>query len=558
MRVFSKGALCLAVMLTALASLAAKRNPIVTVVQGKIEGRYWPGGRGAYFKGVPFAQPPIGELRWRAPEPPKPWTGIRQAATFAPACAQEHAGAWNSIAAETGSENCLYLNIWTPEWPPKRKYPVMVWIHGGGNEGGWAGAPVFDGEPLARHGVIIVTIQYRLGMFGFLALPELTRESPHHTSGDYGIMDQIAALEWVHENISRFGGDPSQVTVFGQSAGALDTGILQTSPPAKGLFARAIQESGPVGLGGRPLPSLAASERNGERLVAGLHPPSADPLKYLRSLSTAAIIKAQPPYLHGGIGPNVDGYVIPRDPAEAFAAGEETATPLMIGNNAREMTAPGGPSALKKDIEAFYGKYAPQALRFYGLAGNPPASTYPPYGDANAQYQTDMLFRCPTVDEASEHSRIAPTYEYEFSLQFPGSPAQGAVHSTEFGYVFGTFGLIAGSATGRQITALSRALDQWCGCGWAGSDLGNQIGAVTPAEARISADMQAYWTNFAKTGNPNGASLPEWPEHNATSQKYLEMSDQGLAVKEKLRSGICTIYNSAVAEHEKNASHEGN
>jgi len=248
--------LTLALLWAAAAAHAAGSGPDVPVTGGTIRGSLASYG-GAVFKGIPFAQPPTGELRWREPAPVKAWNGARDATAFGPPCMQ---GGPNS------SEDCLYLNIWTSEWPAKTHRAVMVWFHGGGNFAGAASDPIFDGESLARHGVLLVTAQYRLGVFGFFAHPELTRESPHHVSGNYGLLDQIAALRWVRDNIAKFGGDPGNVTIFGESAGSLDVNVLMATPLSSGLFRRVIGESGPVV---NP-PPLAEAERKGEDLARRL------------------------------------------------------------------------------------------------------------------------------------------------------------------------------------------------------------------------------------------------------------------------------------------------
>jgi len=486
-------------------------DPTVSVTGGELQGRSWTDGSGASFKGIPFAEPPVGSLRWREPMPVKAWNGVRAADAYPAACAQANAG-WNTPDAKSSKEDCLYLNIWTPTWPPKSRYPVMVWIHGGGNAAGSGSGPLFDGEALARHGVVVVTIQYRLGMFGFLSLPGLSKESPHHSSGNYAILDQIAALKWVHENIAQFGGDPAQVTVFGQSAGSHDIGILLTSPLSKGLIDRAIEESGTVVINGMTAPSLAVAEQNGEKLVASLKPPQASVVEYLRGLSAEDVLKAAPPYGTGGLGPNVDGFVIPRAPAEVFASHKELPVPMLIGNNAREFTQPGSPDDLTKAIESFYGPVGPEALKLYGLSGDPAPSAYPPYGNANSQFATDTAFRCSTVGIANSHSVVAPTFEYEYSHGLPGREAAGATHSAELGYVFGTF----------------------------------VMGKPGPLDLKIASDLQSYWTNFAKSGDPNGQSLPAWPRHDSVSQAYLEFTDGGPVEKTKLRADICRLYDEAL------------
>ena len=245
-KVFTLGGLVLALLTCAS---FAQEAPSVAVTGGKIQGMLLKSG-GAVFKGIPFAAPPVGELRWREPDPVKAWIGVRDATAFGARCMQN---------GKNVSEDCLYLNVWTPEWPAKSRKPVMLWIHGGGNFAGSSSEGIFDGHKLAKRGIVLVSANYRLGVFGFFAYPELTAESPHHASGNYGLMDQVAALKWVHENIAKFGGDPRNVTIFGESAGSLDINVLMTSPLAKGLFARLIGESGPV----VAPPSLAEGEKKG-------------------------------------------------------------------------------------------------------------------------------------------------------------------------------------------------------------------------------------------------------------------------------------------------------
>ena len=243
---------------------------VVATSTGQLRGlhRHW---GGAEFLGIPYAQPPVGGLRWREPAPLGAWTGVRNAQAFGAPCAQPALGDWNQHDAEISKEDCLYLNVITPVWPPKNPLPVMLWIHGGGNQGGTASSALYKDGTLVKHGVLLVTVNYRLGIFGFLAHPELTRESAHHASGNYGLMDQIAALRWVRENIAKFGGDPGNITVFGQSAGAKDTGLLMASPLAKDQFQRAIAESGSTLY--PPLPTLADAEKSGQKLALLLNAP---------------------------------------------------------------------------------------------------------------------------------------------------------------------------------------------------------------------------------------------------------------------------------------------
>jgi para-nitrobenzyl esterase len=475
--------------------IMAQSDPTVSVTGGQIRGRALQSG--AAFKDVPFAAPPVGDLRWKPPTPVKAWSGVRDAGDYGATCAQENRN-WNKNSAVKGSEDCLFLNVWAPEWPAKVRRPVMMWIHGGGNNGGSALGlggiePPFDGENLSKHGVVVVTIQYRLGAFGFLALPELTAESPHHASGNYGILDQIAALKWIKENVAKFGGDPANVTVFGQSAGGNDTGQLLVSPLSAGLFARAIEESGTVVGSGRLTPKLADAEKAGMEFASKMGAPATGALGYMRKLSTEALLKAPREF---GAGPNADGYVVKEVSAKTFAAGQEKKMPLLIGSNARERSLNGGPEALNKAVAEFYETLAPRALGFYSKP-----SSYPPYGDGGAQFVTDTMNRCPSITIEDFHAAAGnAVWAYEFSHPFPEA-TRGAEHSGELRYVFGNF----------------------------------PPSNIADSEHKISNDMQTYWSNYAKTGDPNGTGLPTWPKFDVKARAYLEFTDNGPVVKEDLR-----------------------
>src|SRR5262245_31627145 len=354
----------------------AQSAPIVAVTGGQIRGAAIAGG--AVFKGIPFAAPPTGDRRWREPAAVQPWSGVRDATKFGAICPQQPSPIVGD-AIKTSSEDCLFLNVWTAQWPAAgAARPVMVWIPGGGNFAGAASQPTYDGEALAKRGVIVVSLNYRLGAFGFFSHPALTRESPHRASGNQGILDQIAALRWVQDNIARFGGDPKNVTIFGESAGSLDVSVLMTSPLSKGLFHRAIAESGPVVLVGEPA-TLAEAEKRGQAAAARWKVPADATLQALRAVSTADIIAAEANLLADGIasmfpnlGVTVDGYVFPRKPSQVFAAGGQHRVPMLLGNNGREQV-PG--SVLTKDlpkaIASTYGPLAPRAVTLYGGAPDP-------------------------------------------------------------------------------------------------------------------------------------------------------------------------------------------
>jgi para-nitrobenzyl esterase len=521
-------------------SLAAAEPPTVTVTGGQVRGSRLE-KQGAAFKGIPFAQPPVADLRWRPPAAVNRWSSSREATTFSAPCAQNSGG----HMLETSSEDCLYLNVWTPQWPPQARLPVLFWIHGGGNYGGTASSAYFDGESLTRHGVVVVTANYRLTIFGFFAHPELTHESSHHSSGNYGLLDQIAALEWVRANIGRFGGDPGNVTLFGQSAGAVDANVLMTSPLAKGLFQKVIAESGTVTrnpdaatLGMTALgalmpvkdgaisysdaPLLAEAERRGQELAAALNAPvrringvEENSLAYLRGLPAREVLQpvAKP---RMSIGPAngvvVDGWVFPQPPAEVFSKGEELRLPLLLGNNARERTPPETTSGdLSAAAEAMYGPLAKQASALYGFAGAPAPEPDALYGGAAAQWVVDTMYRCPVVAQLLWHAGAGnAAYEYQFDHAVPGREALGAVHGAEVPFVFGLPG-----PYNARYTAVDREL---------------------------SDALQQYWTNFAKTGDPNAASLPQWPKFDSSARGYIEFTDNGPVAREGLRRVFCNLY----------------
>jgi len=451
--------------------------------------------------------------------PVQPWTGVRSATAFGAMCPQKS----NPIAPDardTSKENCLYLNVWTPDWPRNAPTPVMVWIPGGGNFAGSSSDPLFDGERLARRGVVVVTINYRLGPFGFFSHPALTRESPHHASGNQGILDQIAALTWVRDNIAAFGGDPNTVTIFGESAGSLDVSVLMTSPLSKGLFRRVIGESGSVVLVGDPLP-LPQAEQRGKATASRWKIPADASLSALRAVSKTDILDAEPDFFTRGddiatlfpnLGVTVDGYVFLDKPREVFAAGREHKVALLHGNNSREQI-PGAtlPTDITKATSEGYGPLARRAQALY--VGSPD----PIYGTVLEQWGTDTSFRCSAVSQLTWHARAGnPSFEYEFTRVAPGREPMGSTHAAELSHVFGAFdnGVVGVGPPAR----------------------------ATEVDSRVSEVMQRYWTNFAKTGDPNGSQLPKWPKFDTSSRAYMQFTDVGPIAKEGLRRTYCELF----------------
>lgn len=492
------------------------RAPLVSTEDGLLRGRPRPGG-GAEFLGIPYAEPPVGPLRWKPPVPVKHWRGVRSATQFGAPCLQPPLGTWNERAAATGRENCLYLNVIVPRWPLKRPLPVMFWIHGGANIGGTGTRPLYNFGTLVEHGVILVTLDYRLGIFGFLADPALSRESAHHASGDYGLMDQILALRWVHANIARFGGDPHNITVFGQSAGGTDTGLLMASS-ARGLFQKAIEESGTPFV--PPVAPLAQAERAGAHLVAALGAkPGAPGIAQLRRMPARTLLAKLSALPRGSVQyplPDVDGWVIRRVPLMSFASGHEAPVPLLFGTTTREMNFPLPLSVVRASIRSAAGSLAPQMLALYGFAHGGQGHRDPKYGSAINQLLADDTFRCPAVLEARWHvAAHHPVYEYEFDHPLPGHAF--AVHSAELPYVFGDFP--THGFDGARFSAQDR---------------------------RLSGLIERYWTNFARTGNPNGPGLPPWPAFGHTGRYVKVLANGRLGYASHIRRAQCRLFRQVV------------
>ncbi len=487
---------------------------VIKTTSGQIEGSPRSGG-GAEFLGIPYAEPPIGNLRWHEPVPAKSWAGIRKATKFGAPCAQPDLGDWNRRDAETGKEDCLFLNVIVPEWPVVRPLPVMFWIHGGANEGGTASSALYKDGTLVNHGVILVTVNYRLGIFGFLAHSELTAESAHHASGNYGLMDQILALQWVRDNITIFGGDVNNITVFGQSAGAMDTSMLMTSPLAKGLFHKALAQSGAAFTA--PLLPLAQAEQTGSRLAKAIGAPDGDgQIRHLRTLSGPDLLAALAKLdqrTRPRVGPDIDGYVLPQQPALVFATGLAASIPLVFGTTTREFGGNQSADQLRATINFAAGALAPQALTAYGLANGGQGTTDPKYGTPADQWSADMIFRCPSVTQAAWHAAHNATWQYEFNHAIPGQETEGAVHSADLPYVFGYF-----------------------------PKTGNISGKFTDVDKKLADLIETYWTNFAKTGNPNSSGLPNWPQQGIAGTYIQFQQDGKVETATGLRAAQCSIY----------------
>jgi para-nitrobenzyl esterase len=463
---------------------------IVNTTEGHVSGSTV-GGSSSWL-GIPYASPPIGDLRWRPPQAPQAWWGVRPAHQFSPACMQSGV----SMPGEpmpTIDEDCLYLNLWGPR-DGRRNLPVMVWIHGGGYTNGSSALPLYWGDSLARRGVIVVTLNYRLGALGFLAHPELTAEAG--TSGNYALMDQIAALKWVRSNISAFGGDPGNVTVFGQSAGAMAISMLMASPQAEGLFHRAIAQSGgafePVELA--PGYLLVNAEQDG---VAFAEAVGAASLAELRALPAERLLQSAGAISH----PVIEPALMPRSPYEAYVSGAFMDIPLIVGANAEEATSLIDVSAVTAenfaaDIRRSWGTLPPPLIEAYAFTDDVEAR------EARLMFDRDLRFGWNMWAWARLHAQHGsnPVFYYRFSHQppFPAASARegwGAAHFAELWYMF--------------------------------DHLNQEDWTWTESDRRLADTMASYWVNFASRGDPNDPDLPRWPAfETATGGDMLELKSE--------------------------------
>ena len=471
---------------------ASAVSPVIQTRSGAVVGD---GADVWAFKGIPYAAPPVGELRWRPPASPPPWEGVRKSTSFGADCMQKPGP---PTRAPAFSEDCLTVNIWTKADSTQGKSPVMVFVYGGGFINGSGSHPLYDGEAFARKGVVLVTFNYRSGVFGFLAHPLLTRESPHNSSGNYGLLDIIAALRWVKDNIANFGGDPARITLFGESSGASAISVLLGSPLTNGLFEQVILES-PGAM--RPIASLDVGEKAGQ--VAG------NDLAQMRGLSDAdvlALTERLVPAVRSltaprALGPVSDGWVLQGDERNAFASGRVHPVPLIVGGNSDEGRLFIGSwpvhsvSELRTFVEQNFAKAAPGALQVWS------ANTDQDVPHALSYMFADTQFNFGVRGMAREQSRIQPkTYRYLFTRS-PNGEQNAPTHAEELGYVFGN--LTAPGVVKRS--------------------------GFDATDKSLSEQIMDAWVRFATTGDPNGGKLPSWPLYQATTDPYLEFGDSVVA-----------------------------
>ena len=475
----------------------------VTVAGGKVAGLAMADGS-TIFYGIPYAAAPTGANRWKPPAPRAPWNGVLDGRKQAPACVQGDVG-WNQGFMAGAQEDCLTVSIRTPAHGAKAKLPVLVYVHGGSNAAGGAGNLAEDA--IHREGIVLVRVQYRLGAFGFLGLDALRAEDPHKSSGNYGLLDQIAALKWVKANIGAFGGDPASITVSGSSAGATDVLFLTYSPLAKGLFQRAILQSPAPGA-----PRTAAhSEAMGKALLDRLKlPHGAEGVAALRKLPAEAInAAAQNLPTSPGVDvsftweqQNIDGHVLPDTYSDAYAKGAGRGIVVIIGSNTQELGADRKPEAADPLVSAAFGPRAAAAQTLYGYRDGKAPEADPVLGSVPTQVMTDMWFRCPAHWLAQRMVKVHEgVWRYEFGFGAPGA-GKPPEHTTEMGYVYHA--------------------------------------APTDASAAGWPPVQRYWANFIRTGNPNGPGLPHWPAVEQ-GNAMLSIEPSGIKAAYNARREICNL-----------------
>jgi para-nitrobenzyl esterase len=502
--------LCLALFPVLLSAQPISYVQLKTA-DGILEGVVSGDGLVRTFKGIPYAAPPVGPLRWKPPQPVVPWTGVRKAADYGPRPMQGRIYD-DMVFHDAGpSEDCLYLNMWMPGKPATDKLPVMVWIFGGGLMAGSSSEPRQDAGNLSKKGVLVVSMNYRLGIFGFFAHPGLSKESDYHGSGNYGFMDQVAALQWVHDNIAAFGGDPDNVTIFGESAGSFSVSALMASPLARGLFHRAIGESGAL-LGSRTVPTLAQAEAAGVKFAQAAYGTSS--LAALRAKPAQEVLEATLKEPRPHFGANLDGHFLPENPNTVYATGGQSHVPLLAGWNRDE----GGYKTLFEKDEPTLANYAVRAQARFGDNAGAFLKAYAATTDAGAKraaqdFGGDLSIAYSTWKwlDLQVLTGGSPVYRYEFDQPLPLAPdakpgAEPVVpHASDIEFVF---------------RVLSSRHLPW-----------------RPEDHEVSELMSSYWTNFAKTGNPNGPGLPEWPQYRAgDGYQVMHLKTQAAAAPDTHRA----------------------
>ena len=467
---------------------AQAQNTQVKIANGILEGNREQTGIYS-FKGIPFAAPPVGALRWKEPQPVQNWDGVRPAKKFGPRAMQPPIYSDMNFRSDGMSEDCLYLNVWTPD--TKGKLPVLVYFYGGGFIAGDGSEPRYEGESMAKKGIVALTVNYRLGIFGLFAHPELTKESAHHASGNYGLLDQAAAIAWVKKNIAAFGGDPNKITIAGESAGSISVSAQMASPLSKNLIAGAIGESGSI-LGALPPTTLDTAEKNGAEFAKTI---GANSLAGLRALPADSLLKLATKYGPFRFHMTIDGYFFPKDPLAIYQSGEEAHVPLLVGWNSQEWDYHGvignnqpTKENFEKGVQKLYGDKAADILKVYAINSDADVEK------AATDLASDRFIAFSTWrwSDLQTKTGTKPVYRYYYAHPRPG--AKGAVHSAEIEYAMGNLS-------------------------------SNKVYAWTADDYKVSDIMQQYFANFIKTGNPNGAGLTKWPATKSNNPAPFMVSD---------------------------------
>ncbi len=532
----------LALNLLATAAVTAQSLQVKTA-SGTLKGTEVSGIR--EFKGIPYAQPPVGSLRWREPLPADSWQGVRMADHFSHKAMQKPIFGDMGFRADSMSEDCLYLNVWTPAKTANAHLPVLVYFYGGGLVAGDGSEPRYDGESLARKGIVTVTVNYRLGIFGFMAHPELTQESPHHSSGNYGYMDQAEALRWVQKNIAAFGGDPQHVTIAGESAGSISVSVQMASPVAKNLFAGAIGESGAaINPTLAPVP-LAQAEQKGAAFAARI---GAASLADLRAIPAGQLLDDV--YAPGNPSPFatvIDGYFITRALPETFEAGEQARVPLLAGWNSAEIPYQGvmageAPTVTNypKALQRIFGNKASEALKLY------PGNTDAEVIQSATDLASDRFIVFSTWKWADLQAQTGgkPVYRYIFSRIRPAMTAK--MGNAQPGLAGGVVKSNAAAPKPPAAVGASHASEIEYALGNLPS---NSVYAWTPDDYKASATMENYFANFIKTGNPNGGGLPRWPVNTAADKSGLMIIDVNSHAAQDMHRARYEFLNEWYKEH---------
>ena len=505
---------------TLFCSLNIMAQTQVKTAEGILEGKDLSGI--TVFKGVPFAAPPVGNLRWKDPQPVEKWEGVRKATEYGPNPMQEALFGDMNFGTKVNSEDCLYLNIWTPAKTMKEHLPVLIYFNGGGLMAGSGSEPRYAGDAMARKGIISITANYREGIFGFFAHPQLSKETSYKGSGNYGFMDQVAAIQWVKDNIEAFGGDPNRITIVGESAGSMSVSALMASPLCQGLFAQAMGSSGSV-MGFNKVLTLKEAEQKGVKLAKQIGKKNIKDLRALpaEELMKLAAVKAIPTY-------NIDGYFLTEQPTETYAKGNQTKVPLLIGGNNQEMSpwavlAGKQPTVenLKAGAKAMFGDNVDEAFRLYGINSDKDVLEQP-----GINLASDLFLDYSTWKWGNMHKLTSgqPVYRYRYCHPRPAMAIKGKVA--------GLAGGVVDAKEGQPQMPQDKGAVHSADIEYAMGTLPtNRVYDWQPEDYMVSDIFSQYYVNFVKTGNPNGLGLVEWPTTNGKAVAPVLQIDVNTTVK---------------------------